>query len=163
MNTQIATTTHQSHRLIACGVDPNSADMSVRIFKEPYGDDMAWHTPKLLTLPYDEARTIYGDEEITPAWSLSALLALLPDGDGQVIKFIYNPFGEDRSLIELSNPIELSGDVKLYRNDSGYWIVDYDWDGFQGTLPQDKDPIEAVVQAIELLHANNVSLNSPIQ
>lgn len=149
MKTQIATTTEQSHRLIACGVDPNSADMYYTNYPNKPNSEM----------PYIGEIGIRKD--LIPAWSLVSLLALLPDGNGQEINFIYDPFDEDRNLINISNPIELSGDVKFYRNDSDYWIVDYDWDGLQGTLPQGKDPIEAVVQAIELLRANNVSLNTP--
>lgn len=165
MKPQIATSPEQSHRLIICGVDLNSADMcwtqlTHRIDGSPIKKS---HQKANLWIGYPCKRVLEDDEQRidTPAWSLDALLALLPYGDGQEIKFIYDPFDEDRNLITLSNPIKLSGDIKLYRNDSNYWIVDYDWNGFQGTLPQDKDPIEAVVRAIELLCANNVSLNTP--
>lgn len=79
MSTQIATNKSQADRLVACGVAAHTADMSIRTIIEPaLCEDVAWHTPMLLTLPYSEANDIYKGDEVNPAWSLSALLGLLP-------------------------------------------------------------------------------------
>lgn len=71
MKTNIATTLEQSARLLLCGVSADTADMM--------------YTPHntLSTDPYKEALNGRG---YTPAWSLGALLALIPkeiraDGD----------------------------------------------------------------------------------
>ena len=146
MKHQIATTPEQSKRLLACGVDPNTADMS----HEPYG------------MPQEQPTLSVGSPFLvgaTHAWSLSALLELLPKhlDDFPLTKW-YPPFIEDE-IWEMDIPNVLNGDVKLYSNGTK-WIVDYDWDGFNGTLPQSENPIEAVVLAIELLHANGYTLNT---
>lgn len=151
MKHQIATTPEQSRRVIACGVDPKSADMVWTDARAGRRLMICQWDPELANVDY------------LPAWSLGALLESMPDGEGQEMRYGYDPFSDDRERLEMLHPWHLNGDLQLYRNDSGYWIVDYDWDGFQGTLPQDKNPIEAVVQAVELLHANHVSLNAPKQ
>lgn len=74
-----ATTQDQSKRLLACGIDPSTADMSIRTIKEPYiCENLMWYTPELKTLPYSEAKYIYGCDEIDPAWTLTTLLSMLP-------------------------------------------------------------------------------------
>lgn len=79
MNTNIATTKGQSDRLLRCGVPADTADMSIRTITEPMIKDIAeWETPLLLTMPYSSAKDIYRGDYIEPAWSLSALLGLLP-------------------------------------------------------------------------------------
>lgn len=145
MKHQIATTPEQSQRLIACGVNPESADMCYNGYFD--------------SLPLEINRNnATKDSKYIPAWSLSALLALMPKhlDDFPLTKW-RPPFNEDE-IWEMDIPNVLNGDVKLYSNGE-HWIVDYDWDGFNGTLPQSKNPIEAVVLAIELLHANNYKLN----
>lgn len=75
----IATDKSQSKRLMNCGVSPDTADMSIRTIIEPtLCEDVAWHTPMLLTLPYRDAEVIYKGDDVFPAWSLSALLSLMP-------------------------------------------------------------------------------------
>ena len=75
----ITTDTSQSERLISCGVSPDTADMSIRTIIEPaLCKDVAWNTPMLLTLPYSDASVIYRGDDVIPAWSLSALLSLMP-------------------------------------------------------------------------------------
>lgn len=79
MNTNIATTKGQSDRLLRCGVPADTADMSIRTITEPMIKDIAeWETPLLLTMPYSSAKDIYRGDYNEPAWSLSALLGLLP-------------------------------------------------------------------------------------
>lgn len=75
----IATTQDQSQRLLRCGVSADTADMSIRTITEPMIKEIAgWETPRLLTMPYNSAKDIYCGDYIEPAWSLSALLGLLP-------------------------------------------------------------------------------------
>lgn len=146
MKNQIATTIEQSQRLIACGVNPDTADMM--------------HTPHS-TLSTESYNSLLKDRNYIPAWSLSALIdSVLPKhlDDFPFTKW-RPPFLEDE-IWDMESPSVLNGDVKLYFSDPK-WIVDYDWDGFSGTLPQSEDPIEAVVLAIELLHTNGYKLNKP--
>ena len=63
MKTNICTTQDQSSRLLKCGVSADTADMMFT----PHNT--------LSTEPYKEALK---DRGYTPAWSLSALLGLLP-------------------------------------------------------------------------------------
>lgn len=63
MNTKLSTTQEQSARLLRCGVPADTADMMFT----PHNT--------LSTEPYKEALK---DRGYTPAWSLSALLGLLP-------------------------------------------------------------------------------------
>lgn len=89
MKGSIATTVEQSERLVHCGVSGETADMSIRTITEPMIKGIAeWETPRLLTMPYSSAKDIYSGDDVVPAWSLSALLGLLPkvvfdkDGNG---------------------------------------------------------------------------------
>ena len=65
MKTNIATTQSQSDRLLRCGVSADTADMYI----SNYGD--LWASPYKDNQRKDE-------KGFTPAWSLSALLGLLP-------------------------------------------------------------------------------------
>lgn len=80
MERQIATTKDQSARLLQCGVPAESADMSYQFI-----DDCVNNTDKpICSTPKEQYNTLigygFGDSRIhiTPAWSLSALLGLLP-------------------------------------------------------------------------------------
>lgn len=64
MKTNIATTQKQTARLLQCGVSADTADMA------RYEDD------EVPMMPWDWTTGSYGDT--FPAWSLSALLGLLP-------------------------------------------------------------------------------------
>lgn len=81
MKPPIATTISQSRRLLACGVDPKTADMCIITY--PNGNQQAYVGQVTIN-----AGTIYTDGELqaenidltgSPAWSLSALLELLPN------------------------------------------------------------------------------------
>lgn len=67
MERQIATTREQSDRLLKCGVPADTADMTLSYCKGGFYE--------LMATPFH-----YGcfNEEDAPAWSLSALLSLLP-------------------------------------------------------------------------------------
>ncbi len=152
MRTEIATTYDQSKRLMDCGVPADTADM---FYQTPItASQKATREDILLVRKAD--KTLF-DTDI-PAWSLSALLELLPSylEDFPFTKWI-KPFG-DGEICEKDHESTLSGYVRLYRSET-HWIVDYDWDGFMGTLPQSENPIEACVRAIELLYANGYKFN----
>lgn len=150
MPQQISTTPEQSRRLLACGVSADTADMSIRTIVEPMMcEDVAWHNPRLLTLPYSEAKDIYRGDEVTPAWSLSALLGLLP----QEIKVDESPYDEIQRYGLLIYPF------------MGGWQVDYQYcedDECHCLICRHGDNlIEACVKAIEWLTVNGYKLNKP--
>lgn len=135
----IATSHKQSQRLLACGVSADTADM--------------WWIGEIKPYLHVRGHAKPGAPH-SPAWSLNRLLEeILPKHlDKFPFTKWYPPFLEDE-IWEMETSRELDGDVQIYYNGTN-WIVDYDWDGFTGHLPQSQDPIEAVILAIELLHAN---------
>lgn len=139
----IATDKSQSQRLLACGVSADTADMAYCTI-----DSL------LLNAPYVEMRDRFKETNCFPAWSLSRLLELLPKelNDFPFTKW-YEPFQDGWDISDKEIECTINGEVKLYFSGKT-WAVDYDWDGFEGRLPQSDDPIEACVLAIELLTAN---------
>ena len=138
MTTNIATTKEQSARLLQCGVDPETADMyyqvPITLSQKQRGEDIL-----LLKRP---GKTLYNID--TPVWSLSALLTLLP-------KEIYDE-SDDSFYFSLAKEFPLSeeyGAAYIPCWDKGDAIV----------RKRDNDPIEACVQLIEWLTANNYKLN----
>ncbi|WP_289739328.1 hypothetical protein [Paramuribaculum intestinale] len=69
MTTNIATTREQSARLRQCGVDPETCDMFYTNYRTKPNDE----TLIVKTAPLGIRK------DLIPAWSLSALLALLPE------------------------------------------------------------------------------------
>lgn len=147
----IATDKSQSDRLLRCGVSADTADM-------------CYDSGALSLMDYDSAvherdsrRESY---EVIPAWSLSALLGLLPKtiGDFWMTKW-YAPNVDGFEIDDMGDPYQLSGDFQLLHIGGGNYQVEYDWDGFRGKLPHSDNPIEACVLAIELLTANGYKLN----
>lgn len=90
MERQIATTREQSDRLLKCGVPAESADMhwygaivprggSLTSMPEPSEEWDLWATPySCMPEELQVAKLMEDYNEIIPAWSLSALLGLLP-------------------------------------------------------------------------------------
>ncbi len=146
MTTNIATTPSQSRRLQECGVDPETADMSWRTILCP-SDNEPWSDPQLLVLPYSAAKDIYHDDYIKSAWSLSALLGLLP----KEIKVDESPYDEVQKYGLLIYPF------------MGGWQIDYQYcidDECHSLMCiYSTDIIEVCVKAIEWLTANNYKLN----
>lgn len=68
----IATTSEQSDRLLRCGVSADTADMCWYKAKSPNKEGYSW---MLISENYLKRRS---SDEFVPAWSLSALLGLLP-------------------------------------------------------------------------------------
>lgn len=132
---QIATSKEQSLRLLACGVSPETADMclSTRIRKTDGSFIAKKHRTTNLWVGYSCWRTTSEDEELEniPAWSLSALLAVLS------------------KEINRSNPLD------------GLWIeksaaTNHNWhisnlDGNSGDLTETSEPslLEACVRLME--------------
>lgn len=141
MKTNIATTQSQSDRLLRCGVSADTADMSIRTITEPMIRDIAeWETPLLLTMPYSSAKDIYRGDYVEPAWSLSALLGLLPD------IITYGGYQWGMFMTKLSKDCVCISYVR--------------WDNFNSTIGHlSGDSIEACVKTIEWLTENNHKLN----
>lgn len=155
MKTEIATTASQSQRLLACGVSADTADMCWYKAKSPNKEGYSW---MLISKNYLKR---HSSDEFVPAWSLSALLTnVLPKhlDDFPFTQWIEPLSGGEICEIEDNEECVLNGDVKLSYEETA-WIVDYDWDGFTGVLPNSDNPIEACVRAIELLYANGYKLN----
>lgn len=72
MKQNIATTPEQGKRLLACGVEPKSADMVWQESLTLYGK----RRNEIFLLIRDDDHEFRATD--TPAWSLSAVLALLP-------------------------------------------------------------------------------------
>ena len=146
MTTNIATTKEQSARLLQCGVSAESADMSwVRGAANVSDGNLSLH-------PYRRMQRINwqsmrGRSEIAPAWSLSALLSLLP----KEIKVDESPYDEVQKYGLLIYPF------------MGGWQIDYQYciDDECHSLKciHSTDIIEVCVKAIEWLTANNYKLN----
>ena len=127
MERQIATTAGQSARLLKCGVPAESADM---VYDEATG------------LEVNVGKTIQSG--YSPAWSLSALLGLMP-------KEIYDE-GCDSYFFSLAKEFPLTeeyGAAYIPCWDKGDAIV----------RKRDNSPIEACVQLIEWLVENSYQLN----
>lgn len=127
MTTTIATTKEQSDRLIACGISSETADMMF--------------TPHN-TLSTDPYKSVLKDRGYSPAWSLSALLGLLP-------KFIPDAGGDFSYALKIQ-PCNLPGWTVCY--------YAYSLDKGKG-YHRSEDIIEACVQLIEWLTENNYKLN----
>lgn len=126
---QIATTPEQSARLIACGVDPKSADM--------------------VNIDGDKPNVRYSYTDMTapnnePAWSLSALLALLP-------KEICNNC-DDPYYFSLAKEMASSDDYRAAYKPC--WF-----EGEDLIYKRSLSPIEACVQMIEWLVDSEYKLN----
>lgn len=130
MESQIATTKEQSARLLKCGVPAESADM---VYNEVTG------------LEVNVGKTMPGG--YAPAWSLSALLGLLP----KEIKVDESPYDEVQKYGLLIYPCY------------DCWQVDYQYcedDECHSLIcVYDIDLIETCVKAIEKLTAQGYALN----
>lgn len=134
MKHQIATTPEQSQCLIACGVNPDSADM----MWYSLGDDKDFN---LYAVEWETSRI--KNRKITthsiPAWSLSALLELL----------------RNRILVD-----DAWYECQICKCPFGY-EVRYHSDAFKDSFGcLCKNPIEGCVEAIKYLTANGYTLNT---
>ena len=134
--TNIATTKEQSARLLQCGVSAESADMVWTHF-ESDGEQY-----ERLDVMSEDAYEVSSLKPF-PAWSLSALLELLPKRIMNGVSRIYT--------------VEIAYSHTF--NDAP-WTINYEGNGLnKNTHFNGKSPIEACVKAIEWLTANNYKLN----
>lgn len=156
----IATTKEQSERLMKCGVLPETADMAWVHCKETAADGLAWETDELVSWPYTRAASTFDTttkKKATPAWSLSALLEkVLPKW---LDKFeLKKMIKDDVRTIDEQTIIE--GPISLqYEALEPNWYVEYGFNYELLRLTEGGSPIEAVVQAVELLHLNGYKFN----
>ena len=140
MKHQIATDTSQSSRLIACGVNISSADMYLEKSNIPPAD---YHLHTIAEgIDHEHWFKYRGNRDIIPAWSLSALLALLSmeiNEEGLQTVFQLTPY-----------PDELKWAAEYY---------DYTMDKYLCS-ERDYNPIEALVKAIERLTQKGYKLNN---
>lgn len=124
MNTNIATTQDQSQRLLRCGVPAESADMCRTHFES---DGQKYEQLGVM----DEYAYEYASLNPIPAWSLSALLGLLPKEMGIAVGVYLS--SDKHTCFTLIDP-----DVEPVVADTA---------------------IEAVVQMIEQLTENGYKIN----
>ena len=157
----IATDKSQSQRLLACGVSPDTADMywhgaivpsggSLTSMPEPSEEWVLCVTPySCMPEEMQTAKLMEDYNEIVPAWSLSALLGLLPTA-------ILSPMG-NKYMLELSSlRMHDAWEVQWFNGREKFRTYDK-----QKVFHKlwDKSPIEACVKAIEWLTANGYKLN----
>lgn len=129
MKIEIATSREQSERLLKCGVDPKTADMVWTTF-----DNDGEKSTKLDVM--DEYAYEFASLHPIPAWSLSALLALLP-------KEIYSHDDNVLYYPSLTRDYPFKPDYALaYRN---AWVNDEE----ELFRTHSESPIEACVKAVE--------------
>ena len=143
MKQQIATYESQSARMIACGVDPNTADM---VWQTPITTSQKRIGEKILVLRHPNHQDYVGD---VPAWSLGRLLALLPP----TITTDEDKYGE-----------AIDYDLFIYPSATGkIWSVSYAYteEGYSDMLYESGEPsiIESVVRMIETLAFHRFKLN----
>ena len=132
MKHQIATTPEQSQRLIACGINPESADMFYTNYTTKPNDK----APCAKTAPLGIRK------DLIPAWSLSALLELLP-----------------RKINDHDLETTLALSPSRY---SKRWIIEYIDGDVSDTLHSfcGFSLVEGCVLMIEWLTANGYTLNT---
>ncbi len=137
----IATNKDQSERLKQCGVSEDTADMVWRKNYDPTSESGYGESEQLCVMTFCTAKILYGEAFITPAWSLSRLLALMPPTIRQGNTTYYLDFA----------PYESKGWGFGYFNAEGVRSI-------KG-LTHPCDPIEASVRLIEWLKGNGYDIN----
>lgn len=156
MERKKATTSAQSQRLLRCGVSADTADMhwngaivprggSLTSMPEPSEEWDLYATPYgCMPEELQAAKLMEDYYEIQPAWSLSALLGLIPH--------IIEVYDDGDYYFSLAQEFPASEDYH-----AAYKYCWADDDVCAGK--RDADPIEACVQLIEWLTENNYKLN----
>lgn len=141
MKANIATTQSQSSRLLRCGVPADTADMTLRTETGEVNFSRHSLETELKFYGYDDPKRHI---EIVPAWSLSALLGLIPH--------VIEVFDDGDYYFSLAQEFPASEDYH-----AAYKFCWADDDAFVGK--RSSCPIEACVQLIEWLKENNYKLN----
>lgn len=140
----IATSKNQSERLRQFGVREDTADMVWRKNYDPTSESGCGESEQLCVMSYNTAKMLYGEEFVTPAWSLSRLLALMPK--------IIEPAPYENYYLNMAQECPLTDE----------YIVSYMpcWDLSDAIIrTRDNNPIEACVQMIERLKDNGCDIN----
>lgn len=156
MKTNIATDSSQSQRLLRCGVSADTADMcwhgaivprggSLTSMPEPSEEWDLW-ADSYDSMPEEMQKTklMVDDCEIQPAWSLSALLGLIPH--------VIEVYDDGDYYFSLAQEFPASEDYH-----AAYKYCWADDDVFVGK--RSSCPIEACVQLVEWLTRHNYKLN----
>ncbi len=147
MKNQIATDQNQSRRLIACGVDPKTADMCYiggHLITTPYEGMLAqWIGDSAMKGEERNAE----DFDLTPAYSLSRLLELVPTS------IEYRDDHNVSNYFNLDKDETADGSI-VYSASYYSEIIEYHL-----FIIEASDPIEAIVQAIEWLTKAGYTLN----
>lgn len=139
MPQQISTTPEQSRRLLACGVSADTADMVWTHFES---DGEKYEQLSVM----DESAYEVASLTPIPAWSLGALLGLLP-------KEIYDEDG---------NGFYFSLAQEYPANEDYNAAYKPCWDNGDAFIEKRSlSPFEACVQLVECLAANGYKLNKP--
>lgn len=143
MPQQIATTPEQSRRLLACGVSADTADMCWYIESGELNIDILRLDTELIGCSYDDPKRHY---EYISAWSLSALLGLLPkeiyDEDGTSFYFsLAQEYPTNEDYNAAYKPCWDNGDAFIEK--------------------RSPSPFEACAQLVECLAADGYKLNKP--
>lgn len=160
-----ATTVEQSKHLLELGLDPLTADnchIGYLLCQQPYSLKLSqwldYYESQSKPAPVDKLR-------LTPAWSLSRLLDLIPlHLDTTQIKFTYqltmNIYGTifEPELMEADNETKVYGDLSITAF-SDRWVMFYDGQ-MPGVQAQGPHIVDAAVKMIDWLVANNIPLNS---
>lgn len=125
-----STDKRQSEVLISCGISSETADMAFCL------DELGLY--RLVARPYSTFKRPFRDSNVVPAWSLGALLDLLPDCvvvDGISYHRRIENIPEDDYIWEIS-----------YGSDDLEWIA----------CVEKNDLIEAVLEMIEKLTSKEI-------
>lgn len=125
----IATTQNQSARLLDCGVSPDTSDMVLFTYTKDGRTESI-----LCTKDYEAVMFVMTQEKrdytASYAWSLSALLSVLPKSirDFRMTKW-YDPNADGFSICDIPSPYQLDGDFQLlyYSGDWDAYEVGYNW------------------------------------
>lgn len=141
MKTNICTNKDQSARLLKCGVSADTADMCRYIESGEINIEKLRLDTELIGCSYDDPKRHY---EYIPAWSLSALLRLIPH--------VIEVYDDSDYYFSLAQEFLASEDYH-----AAYKYCWADDDVFVGK--RSSCPIEACVQLIEWLTENGYKLN----
>ena len=130
MKTQISTTPEQSQRLIACGVNPDSADMYLSINLNE-GENYGKYSTHIIGEDLRTLDEIMSASDLSPVWSLSALLDMMKD---KKVLVAYLPKEKEWQVLAKINNV----------NHGCY----------------SDSPIESCVKMLELMYKNDYTLNT---
>mgnify|MGYP006912228241 CR=1 FL=1 len=93
--------------------------------------------------------------------TLENVLNLIPNvqDSEQSEAFSFNVPINEHCFDSLAESNWLSGDLIILRDYNGIWMLDWNWNGIMGELPQGKDLMTAALYMCEFCVVNGISLN----